>query len=275
MPISLRAEAGLVHEQASLGICTNWSPQQVPNAPLIHYRQPIHSADGQELWAKGSYEPWRKISDPSRAQHEHGQDLLSVLNDFIEDQEEAAIAAQLAEEMAHLRQRIADLEDVKASQVREAAPAHPQLDLSQEAVVHTPETAQTIFVCIVCEGDPELPYTLDDCLRKAKYPDNLRFGICWQYDRQHPVDMDKFKHDRRFQFVEYSIEQSKSGTWARSMAQQFWNGEPYTLQIDSQMKFEPDWDVTLISMMQRLPLESGSKKSHKILSIRTETRSVP
>ncbi len=118
---------------------------------------------------------------------------------------------------------------------------------------NTQHSSQTIFIFIASYCDPELPRTLDDCLQNARHPKDLRFGICWQYDRQQPVDIRKFKNDARFQFVEYPIEQSQGGTWARSKAQQFWKGEPYTLQIDSHMKFERDWDVKLIQMMKKFP----------------------
>ena len=113
--------------------------------------------------------------------------------------------------------------------------------------------AQNIFVCIASYCDPELPRTLDDCLQNAKHPENVRFGICWQFDSHHPVSIDTFKRDTRFRFIEFPISQSQGGTWARYKAQQFWDGEPYTLQIDSHMKFEPNWDVKLIRMMSTLP----------------------
>ena len=38
-----------------------------------------------------------------------------------------------------------------------------------------------IFIQIASYRDPQLLYTLKDCLSKAKYPDNLRFGIAWQH----------------------------------------------------------------------------------------------
>ena len=111
----------------------------------------------------------------------------------------------------------------------------------------------TIFVSIASYCDPELPRTLNDCIKQAANPELLRFGICWQYDTQQPVDIQKFKNDARFQFIEYPIERSQGGTWARSKAQQLWNGEAYTLQVDSHMKFEPNWDRKLIHMMRTLP----------------------
>ena len=107
------------------------------------------------------------------------------------------------------------------------------------------QNPNTIFVSIASYCDPELPRTLDDCIDKATHPEKLRFGICWQYDRHQPVDIENFKQDARFQFIEYPIEESQGGTWARYKAQKFWAGETYTLQVDSHMKFEPGWDVKL------------------------------
>ena len=78
------AEYGLVHEQANLGICTNWSPMDVPDAPIIHYCQSIQSNEGEALWNKRSYQPWEKIEDPQRAQHDFGRDLFNMLNRLVE-----------------------------------------------------------------------------------------------------------------------------------------------------------------------------------------------
>ena len=46
-----------------------------------------------------------------------------------------------------------------------------------------------IFVQIASYRDPELIPTIQDMLEKAKYPENLVFGICWQYDSSEPIDM--------------------------------------------------------------------------------------
>ncbi len=82
------AECGLVHETGNLGICTNWSPMDVPDAPIIHYCQSIQSNEGEALWNKRSYQPWEKIEDPQRAQHDYGRDLFNILNRFIETKDQ-------------------------------------------------------------------------------------------------------------------------------------------------------------------------------------------
>ncbi|MGE0449967.1 MAG: GlcNAc-transferase family protein [Vicinamibacterales bacterium] len=110
-----------------------------------------------------------------------------------------------------------------------------------------------IFVSIASYTDPELPRTLRDCLDNARWPGDLRFGICWQADPGVQVPLDVFRTDPRFSFDDWSIEQSRGGTWARSRAQRLWNGEELTLQVDSHMTFEPEWDERLIGMLEALP----------------------
>lgn len=112
-----------------------------------------------------------------------------------------------------------------------------------------------IFVSIASYCDPELPRTLDNCLANARYPENLSFGICWQYDAEHKVDLTRFESDRRFRFSKHSIEESEGGSWARNIAQAFWDGEDYALQIDSHMAFAQGWDESLMRMMETLPAD--------------------
>ena len=77
------AELGLVHEQADLGFCTHWSPQDVVDAPIIHYCHPVRSTNQEVMWSKNTYQPWGTVVEPSRAQHQEGQTLLDILNSFI------------------------------------------------------------------------------------------------------------------------------------------------------------------------------------------------
>ncbi len=79
------AEAGLAHELTSLGICTNWSPHDAVDAPIIHYCQAIEGNAGESLWSKYDYQPWRRVVDPSRARHDYGRTLLALLNRCVND----------------------------------------------------------------------------------------------------------------------------------------------------------------------------------------------
>lgn len=113
----------------------------------------------------------------------------------------------------------------------------------------------TIFVSIASYCDPALACTLDNCLANARYPENVYFGICWQYDTRQQLDLRRFKANNRFRFVEYPFQDSEGGPWARSIAQQFWEGETYAMQVDSHMVFARGWDSSLVLMMRTLPAE--------------------
>jgi len=111
-----------------------------------------------------------------------------------------------------------------------------------------------IFVQIASYRDPELLPTIRDCINKAKHPENLTFGICWQHDETE--SMEEFANDSRFKILDYHWSWSKGLCWARSEIQKLWDGEEYTMQLDSHHRFLQDWDVELIHMMN----QTGSEK---------------
>ena len=110
-----------------------------------------------------------------------------------------------------------------------------------------------IFIQIASYRDPELKPTIKSCLENAKNPNNLVFGICRQY---HPDDkfddLSEFEKDDRFKVLNMPYQESLGVCWARNQVQQLYNEEEYTLQIDSHMRFEKDWDETLIGMIKQL-----------------------
>jgi hypothetical protein len=118
----------------------------------------------------------------------------------------------------------------------------------------------TIFVQIASYRDPQLIPTIKDMLDKAKYPENLRLGIARQF---HPDDkfddLSEYENDERFRILNIPYTESTGVCWARNQVQQLYSGETYTLQLDSHMRFEPNWDETLIDMLKGLQ-EDGYKK---------------
>jgi len=110
-----------------------------------------------------------------------------------------------------------------------------------------------IFVQIASYRDPELLPTIRDCISKSKYPENLTFGIARQF---HPDDkfddLTEYENDSRFRILNIPHQESKGVCWARNQVQQLYKEEEYTLQIDSHMRFEKDWDETLIGMIKQL-----------------------
>jgi hypothetical protein len=107
-----------------------------------------------------------------------------------------------------------------------------------------------IFVQIASYRDPELVPTINDLLNKAKYPNNLTFGICWQHSTKDEWDdLGIYKKDPRFRILDVAWNESKGLCWARSKIQKLWNDEEYTLQLDSHHRFLQNWDEELINMM--------------------------
>lgn len=111
-----------------------------------------------------------------------------------------------------------------------------------------------IFVQIASYRDPELLPTIRDCINKAKYPERLTFGICWQRDENESLE--EFTNKPNFRVIDIHWSQSRGLCWARSLIQKLWDREEYTLQLDSHHRFLQDWDEVLIEMMG----QTGSEK---------------
>lgn len=110
-----------------------------------------------------------------------------------------------------------------------------------------------IFIQMAAYRDPELLPTLRNCIENAKYPENLVFSIAWQHDPNDEWDnLDEFKDDPRFKILDFHYKESKGACWARNKLQQQYDGEEYTLQLDSHHRFVENWDSELIFELKRL-----------------------
>jgi hypothetical protein len=117
-----------------------------------------------------------------------------------------------------------------------------------------------IFVQIASYRDPQLVPTIKDMLANAKKPKNLVFGIARQYSESDGFDnLDEWRDDERFRILDIPYQEAQGVCWARHLVQQLYQGEKYTLQIDSHMRFVKDWDDILIKMIKGLQ-KDGYKK---------------
>jgi hypothetical protein len=115
------------------------------------------------------------------------------------------------------------------------------------------KTDNTIFIQIAAYRDPQLLPTLKDAISKAKYPENLRFGISWQHSPEDTWDtLDEYKDDPRFKIWDINYLDSEGVCWARNKVQELYGGEKYTLQLDSHHRFVQDWDKILLDMLLSL-----------------------
>ena len=117
----------------------------------------------------------------------------------------------------------------------------------------------SIFIQIASYRDPELRPTLKDLINKADNPDRLHICVCWQHA---PIDewdhIEEFKDDDRFTFIDVDYLDSLGTCWARNLIQQYYQGEDYTLHLDSHHRFKKGWDSECIRMIKQL-----QKKGHK------------
>jgi hypothetical protein len=103
---------------------------------------------------------------------------------------------------------------------------------------------QKIFVQIASYRDPELVPTIRDCISKAKNPENLTFGICWQKDDTESLE--EFANHPAFKIATYDYTESQGLGWARNITNQLYSGEKYTMQLDSHHRFVQDWDALVL-----------------------------
>lgn len=114
-----------------------------------------------------------------------------------------------------------------------------------------------IFVQIASYRDPELIPTLDDCIANACYPENLTFCIAWQHGPEETLT--KYLTNPAFKIIDIPFNESRGACWARSLIQQKYDGEEFTLMLDSHHRFAKHWDVALMEMYKDLQLK-GHKK---------------
>ena len=111
---------------------------------------------------------------------------------------------------------------------------------------------ERIFVQIASYRDPQCGPTIRDLLAKAKRPDRVSFGICLQWQFDNPQDAsscspNSLPNKTTIRTIEINARQSRGACWARAKCQRLWEGEEFTLQIDSHMRAEPKWDDELIN----------------------------
>lgn len=131
-----------------------------------------------------------------------------------------------------------------------------------------------IFVSVAAYRDPDCVNTLQSLFATAHDPDRLRVGLCWQAlpgadDELYPV------RDRKDQCAVLAVDarESRGASWARSRIESLWDGEDYLFQIDSHMRFVPNWDFELRSMLTKCESEKPvlTTYPHKYLDGYPET----
>jgi hypothetical protein len=117
---------------------------------------------------------------------------------------------------------------------------------------------ETIYVQIPAYRDLELAPTLLELYGKAQRPERLRTCVVWQHAPNEDLPPDVWSLPG-LDVVDVPAETSPGCNWARRVAQERWDGEPYTLLLDSHHRFVDGWDDLVLSMYAGL-VAGGSER---------------
>ena len=109
---------------------------------------------------------------------------------------------------------------------------------------------ERIFIQIAAYRDAELVPTIADCLARAAHPERLAIGLCWQRDESESLG--PYADDPRVRIIEVDHRRSRGACWARHRIQSLYDGEAYTLHLDSHHRFVDGWDDLCIGMLSEL-----------------------
>lgn len=142
---------------------------------------------------------------------------------------------------------------VTTSLIMETLRALSAITFLGATVAYFVKKKRRIFVQIASYRDPECQYTVEDLFEKAKHPERIYVGICWQFDKEQDSECFKipYKYPDQVRVYEVPAKESKGVCWARNITQSLWKGEEYTLMIDSHMRFDDFWDEKMIKELSK------------------------
>ena len=116
---------------------------------------------------------------------------------------------------------------------------------------------EKIYIQIASYRDPELYPTIKNCIENCDKSDLLSFGIIWQRDEEESLF--ELEKDPRLKIICVHYSLSKGACWARNKLQYLYEGEKYTMQLDSHHRFVKGWDTKLKKMYNNL-INKGIQK---------------
>lgn len=105
-----------------------------------------------------------------------------------------------------------------------------------------------IFISIAAYCEPHLEFTLDQLFGKAADPDGVHVGLMDQSWDANGAWLRRKSYAAQVRHLQVDPVQSRGVSWARSLAMSLYEGEDFYLQLDSHMRFEPDWDRRLLTI---------------------------
>jgi len=109
----------------------------------------------------------------------------------------------------------------------------------------------SIFIQMVSYKNFDVVQTVRDCIERAKDKEGLHFGLCLQQDEDVPAEL----NHPHIKIERVPFKQSPGHGWARAKAQSMYDGQDYTLQLESGCRLADGWDDQLIGALKTVGSE--------------------
>jgi len=116
-----------------------------------------------------------------------------------------------------------------------------------------------IFVSVASYRDRELVSTVGSVFNNAKYPENLKISVLDQNLSNNHADLN-FIPKQNLQHNKMHMKEARGAGYARKVLSEMYNGEDFFFQIDSHMRFEKNWDVRLLTMLEKSKQQAKTDK---------------
>jgi hypothetical protein len=116
-----------------------------------------------------------------------------------------------------------------------------------------------IFVSIASYRDDQLIKTLQSALKNAKYPNDLDFSVLTQ---DHPKKHPDLEFVPNIKHLTMNYKDARGAGFARKVLMEEYDGQELFFQTDSHMRFAPNWDVRMITMLNEA---QGLAKTKKVI----------
>jgi len=132
-------------------------------------------------------------------------------------------------------------------------PAQQYVEDGIGVYVYDQRKQPTIFVNVAAyKDDKELWATLTDAVAKAKYPERVRFAVIDQTLEPIPDDKLAMLAPSQVEYLHLHYRYGRGPCWARAVGYTYLYDEDYVLQIDSHMRFDPEWDEWFVQNIKTL-----------------------
>jgi hypothetical protein len=111
---------------------------------------------------------------------------------------------------------------------------------------------QKIFISIASYRDRLLKNTILEAYNKAKFRNNLVFGVFEQNNIEDSLNLDDFRFKDQIRYSRVDYQESKGVCWARKHVQDMYQDEEYYFQIDAHSLFDQNWDEYFINRLEEI-----------------------